>query len=329
MGDPSVIKVFWSWQTDSPASVNRNIIEAAIKVAAKSISKTEPFVLAVDRDTKGVGGTPNISETILKKIAACDVFVWDATVIGEVHGSAADHRPTTNPNVTFELGFAVAALGWERVIGVMNTHFGAPERLPFDLRHRRWPIDYSLASDSTSEERKAVRDGLGKALEAAIRAALKEPRRGLAGADEDLGTVSRLWSVIDSTWMRNWFEYQTTYVQYGEDTYFQPLESYFRLAEQPENAFIDPELRQRHDDFVTAVKRYLGTTAVEMVVHKGAAGRFVLSVKAAERYDDDYHNRYQAQIDRVQATVDEMWAAWGGYVLRVRALFPGILASFD
>jgi hypothetical protein len=48
-------------------------------------------------------------------------------------GSAGkNRRRTPNPNVLVELGYALKALGDERVIVVVNTAFGKEELLPFD-----------------------------------------------------------------------------------------------------------------------------------------------------------------------------------------------------
>ena len=111
----SPITIFWAWQSDLPPETTRNLIQDCLERAAKEATKAGVGLVSVDRDTKGVGGSPNISETILEKIVAADIFVWDASI------TTTTDRPSPNPNVLFELGFAVAALGWNRIIGVMNT----------------------------------------------------------------------------------------------------------------------------------------------------------------------------------------------------------------
>ncbi|KPA17343.1 hypothetical protein MHK_002434 [Candidatus Magnetomorum sp. HK-1] len=90
-----------------------------------------------------MGGTPQIAEAILAKIQSSDIFVWDATLV------YSQPRPSPNPNVLIELGYALAVMGEGRLIGVMNTanKLGG-EALPFDLKHRRWPISYLLAESS-------------------------------------------------------------------------------------------------------------------------------------------------------------------------------------
>jgi hypothetical protein len=52
-----------------------------------------------------------------------------------------------------------------------NEAFGSPEELPFDLKHRRWPLSYHLAVDVPADERRTVRESLVKALGEALTAA--------------------------------------------------------------------------------------------------------------------------------------------------------------
>ena len=42
-----------------------------------------------------------------------------------------------NPNVMLELGYATHVVGWDRVICVLNSDYGAPENMPFDIANRR------------------------------------------------------------------------------------------------------------------------------------------------------------------------------------------------
>jgi hypothetical protein len=123
--------------------------------------------LHVDRDTKNVPGTPAIFETIMAKIAAASVFVADLSFVGE----RSDGRPTPNPNVLIEYGYALAGPGSERIVAVLNDIYGKPTNvnLPFNLAHMRFPITYTLAENASEEERKAARIALTKSLEGALR----------------------------------------------------------------------------------------------------------------------------------------------------------------
>jgi hypothetical protein len=115
--------------------------------------------------TEGVPGTPNIGETLFRKIDAAAVFVADVTFIGR----GDNKKWLSNPNVLAETGYAAARLGWDRIILVMNTHFGPPEELPFDLRFRRFPIAFDQVPGA---QKKETRGKLARELHAAIEGCL-------------------------------------------------------------------------------------------------------------------------------------------------------------
>ncbi|WEE20702.1 TIR domain-containing protein [Aeromonas caviae] len=165
--------IFYSWQSDIPSRLNRNIIEDALNRALKAIRRdeTESLEPVLDRDTSGVPGSPSISDTIFKKISSADIFVADVTIINK----NSDNKKTPNPNVLIELGFAISQLGWDRIILIQNSHFGGPEDLPFDLRGRR-VVTYSFSSE---EESKAdIRGILQGRLESALKSALSDSSFG-------------------------------------------------------------------------------------------------------------------------------------------------------
>src|SRR2546423_561617 len=127
--------VFYSWQSNLPNKTNRSFIEDALEKAAKAIRNDDSIQVepVIDRDTVGVAGSPEISKTIFSKIDQAKVFVCDISIINQ----GADTRLTPNPNVLIELGYALKALGENRIIMVLNDVYAMPEVLPFDLRLRR------------------------------------------------------------------------------------------------------------------------------------------------------------------------------------------------
>lgn len=127
--------VFYTWQSDTRAAANRTLIEDALCAAAKQIrdDDTISVVPVVDRDTLDTPGAPDIGATIFEKIDASELIVADITIVN----SGSQDRPTPNPNVLIELGYALKSLGERRIILVQNTAFGGPELLPFDLRQKR------------------------------------------------------------------------------------------------------------------------------------------------------------------------------------------------
>lgn len=154
---------FYSWQSDLPNSTNRGFIEKALENAVKKIRADDTIEVepVIDRDTSGVPGSPDIASTILAKIDQADIFVCDVSIINKGKQS----RPTPNPNVLIELGYAIKRLGWGRIIMVMNTAFGEPEMLPFDLRMKRViPYKADKDGDSRTEERKKLETSLEQGL---------------------------------------------------------------------------------------------------------------------------------------------------------------------
>ena len=157
---------------DRPTREGRNLIERALEAAVSRIADdtaVEEAVregLTLDKDTKGVPGSPPLFETILKKIERASVFVPDLTFVG----TRSNGEPTPNPNVLIEYGWALRHLGHHRIVAVMNEAHGSPKSLPFDLAHHRFPIAYNLPDDATESVRQAERLKLAKVLENGIRA---------------------------------------------------------------------------------------------------------------------------------------------------------------
>lgn len=168
--------IFYSWQLDRPPATGRNFVERALTRAVGELKKELELVSAsresldVDHDTKGVPGSPPILETIFEKIDACRAFVADLTFVGE----RVNKQRTPNPNVLIEYGWALRSRGRSVIIGVMNAEYGHPSEhpLPFDLRHQRNPITYSLAEEADEDERKAAKTQLVAQLKSAIGAVL-------------------------------------------------------------------------------------------------------------------------------------------------------------
>ena len=188
--EESQATVFYSWQSDSPASKNKNLIRRAITVACKlQIDEA----IRIDEATQDVSGSPDIPDTILSKIRQSAVAVFDLTIVGESFNarSGADQRKRAlpNPNVLVELGYAAAQIGWERIVAVFNTSGGhTPEELPFDLRHRRFPITYDSAQGTAKAENHLVGE-LTRALGLCLGAPHEQARVMRRGLDHDVLVV--------------------------------------------------------------------------------------------------------------------------------------------
>jgi hypothetical protein len=192
-------KIFYSWQSKS-TDTNRNFIREALVNAARHIRddgsiKAKPEIIEAVR---GQPGSPDIARSIFERIDESLVFVCDVSIINasavEVEGMIFNNagvpnlkskptKPTSNPNVLVELGYAIAHLKPERVLMVMNEFFGTPEDLPFDFRGRRC-ITYTLPESDkgiTSVQKRLEQD-----LKQGLREILKTPFDYLEGTWDHL-----------------------------------------------------------------------------------------------------------------------------------------------
>jgi hypothetical protein len=166
------LTVFYAWQSDVPSKEGRNFIENALKTALKRLIRDVTVDAAVrgglefDKDTLNVPGCPPIFDTILDKISKAAVFVPDLTFVGQ----CGDGKPTPNPNVLIEYGWALKSLGFYQIIPVMNEAYGkaSKESMPFDMAHLRFPITYNLPENPSEEIRQVQREALIKSFEKAL-----------------------------------------------------------------------------------------------------------------------------------------------------------------
>jgi hypothetical protein len=154
------MKVFWSWQSDTPGKIGRHFVRDALSVAIEQLKQTpeieEPTArearsaMHLDQDRKGIPGSPDLARVILEKIEQSAVFVADVTSVGITTTQKDETQPkkVINPNVAIELGYALHALGDRAFLMVMNEHYGSRADLPFDLQSKAGPIMFRLPPDA-------------------------------------------------------------------------------------------------------------------------------------------------------------------------------------
>ncbi|CAL2083174.1 conserved hypothetical protein [Tenacibaculum dicentrarchi] len=131
------VSIFYSWQSDCPSDTNQKAISICIEEAKLKIKKDNNEIdISIDEAIRNKSGSPEIPKTIIEKIEKSDIFICDLTTINS--SCNCNNRKSPNPNVVFELGYAVSMLGWERIIMVFNKKYGNfKDELPFDLEKRR------------------------------------------------------------------------------------------------------------------------------------------------------------------------------------------------
>ena len=127
------MNIFYSWQSDIDNKYNRKFIFDSLKKIENDFKKDSILDIYIDQATRDEPGSPNISQTIFKKIDTCSIFICDVSIINK----SEIHRKTPNPNVLIELGYAIKHIGIEKIICIFNNAFGIIEDLPFDIRQNR------------------------------------------------------------------------------------------------------------------------------------------------------------------------------------------------
>ncbi|MEW6532759.1 MAG: hypothetical protein AB1473_18150 [Thermodesulfobacteriota bacterium] len=175
------LKVFYAWQSDTDSRLNRSFIQRAAEKALKQIARDFELEESprLDQATQDVPGMADIAATILQKIDEASVFLADLTIVGATDRSG---RLTPNPNVLFELGYAVKRLGWQRVIAVMNIAYGNLEQQIFDIRGRKlWA--YALDASADQDRRNQQRSLLAGMIASAMKLILDETQLGTPAPD--------------------------------------------------------------------------------------------------------------------------------------------------
>lgn len=147
--------IFYSWQSDNPKT--RNFILSNLKKVVSEMQSSPDLEEAIrlDKDTQGEVGSPDIAVTLQQKIAQCDIFIADVSLVGKANG-----RKVVNQNVMFELGFAIGKLTDKNVLLLANMELGNMKEMPFDIAHRRM-LPFVINKQGAAQE---FRDNLKGAI---------------------------------------------------------------------------------------------------------------------------------------------------------------------
>lgn len=151
MTDNKSFTVFFSWQSDVPE--NSDLLRSFIKTSIKKLETTQNVNVLYDEASRSVVGSQKVEEVILEKIRACDVFIADITPITRIETEEGEKKRIKllpNPNVAFELGYAMHCLPMEQVLIVLPTGISHGQ-LPFDFNHNRL-IEFDEQTNPMDEE---------------------------------------------------------------------------------------------------------------------------------------------------------------------------------
>lgn len=262
MEEATKVKVFWSWQADTPGESGRHFVRKALDTAIErlkqgnEIAEADRDALHLDHDRKGLSGSPDLAPAILGKIRASQIFIADVTSIGIVDASGASKKKVINSNVAIELGFAAGVIGDDKILMVQNTFYGSREDLPFDLRGKAGPLQFNLAPDADASEKARVSKDLVAILVRALagylavplssRQAVQKPAHRLSMSSSDFEGATNL-AVLDPNGpnmrMVRFNSERAVYVRFvPTETLPRPLTSarMLELAQMQRLALLDP-----------------------------------------------------------------------------------------
>lgn len=292
------MKIFYSWQADLPNSTNRGFIERALEKASAELAKTNPTTVTpvIERDIAGLPGAADILNGILDKIDAADVLVADVTIVT----SPRAKRPAPNPNVLFELGYAWRSLSHQRIVLVLNTHYGKPERLPFDIRAHA-VLSYTVAPNDTSKS--PVRDELSRKLLAALQEILESaPQRPLIVGrvrQVDLELFKRFLAELPSRGSIDFIDHNNMAGFAFEDREMAELERFARDWGDPEHQFHDEVLEVLRGELYASVTEYLHFLALNTWYLKGSGTRFR---SVPPEWEEEQPERFSKVVGKLHST---------------------------
>lgn len=263
-----IISIFYSWQSELSQDINHYFIRDSLKDAMRTIQRDLNLDERpqVDHDTKNTPGSPDIVATIFSKITASSAFVADVSFTSRSNTG----RLCANANVLIELGFAMNALGDERLILVMNDAFGSPkDQMPFNLAARRWPITYTLSPGSERSERKQAL----QELSAKLAQSLKVMAENNILFSHPTTTSSVLTDRLLFKELLNVFPPNGTIARFLRDhdvkgkiygKWWDELEDFINTWDKVTYEFTDPELDEKRRLLVNKLRNFSNTLALHV-----------------------------------------------------------------
>lgn len=237
-------KIFYSWQSDCSEKTNKIYIREQLNQAIKRINSNKNGKLKIQYDeaTRNTSGSCNIKETLLDKIDQSDYFIADVTPIinqfkyiglsnvkPEVFNrilKVFDFKSISNPNVMFELGYAVNKLGWERIILVWNDFYGKIENAPFDIRGHA-ALTYFCSHDfcETEKFQNKIFDEISKLLKykpiKVKNITSSEEESQFIKRERDIESLNYLFSYVDFTCLNSIFNQGMNYINDNVFSYWE------------------------------------------------------------------------------------------------------------
>lgn len=208
------LKAFYSWQSDLPENENRYFIKGILEESIKKLNVKINENIRIDESLANTSGSPDIKSTVLHKIENSSFFIADVSICSKNEKG----KYLSNSNVMFELGYAVAHLGWNRIILLINEDICKPEELPFDIRgHGVLPY--------TIKKRASFVNQMQKELEKihSLPIAKKLLDKDKIKRDRDIENLTHLFTYIDFFCLEYYFREGPSYLTFDLLDFFDNL----------------------------------------------------------------------------------------------------------
>ncbi|MDD4617112.1 MAG: hypothetical protein PHW76_08405 [Alphaproteobacteria bacterium] len=247
------MKIFWSWQSDTPGKTGRHFVRKTLEEAVEKLRQPKEDIdeppanaradeLHIDAGREKVKGSPNLADTILEKIANSACLVADVTPVGygparkNEQGKDIPPKALMNPNVAIEVGWGMRNIPENGFLMVLNTAYGDRGSIPFDLAHKGGPLMYCLPHDATAEQIKTEHKKLVAQFVEALTLFVEDAKPKPTAFQRTASTQNKatFWKTGEplvhvADQLKRWAENKEEYLDY----YFDPTESiYFRLMPQ-------------------------------------------------------------------------------------------------
>lgn len=182
-----ILKIFFSWQveTDLQGFNNKVFLKDCIKCAIKQIENKgtlKGIHFELIEGLNKTSGNPEVAPLMFAQIDDCDIFIGDMTIVQRIcsrleplrnkKGLYFRYSPNCNVYGEYNRALGLHKDFWKQIILLLNDTNKSPKEdssvIPFDTRHRRWPITFNLKDNSVESKTKA-KEELMKYLPDAIR----------------------------------------------------------------------------------------------------------------------------------------------------------------
>lgn len=244
---------FFSWQMDSPKCENYSYLNNVLSESAKELSKKLEKEIVISTDSRDEDGGDSIDVAVLRKISLCDYFVADITSVRDIEikneeGKVIKKKLIPNPNVMYELGYAVSTLGWNRVILIWNDKYGNKDFAPFDIRNHISLSYYRDKDDKTKNKGLSITGLLEEKIinyDALVLQSMQSEGRKhdvrKFFETEQIASERTLLDAIERAVVgRGYYAYESTYWD----------QLIYRYKQNPQSHFVDAELDAAYSKFI-------------------------------------------------------------------------------